>query len=96
MTMAEGFAGSSSRLDAVSRDQRRDILRGCGIAHENMSRIEALPQPALEESPAHLPRSHQQQRAGEAEAHAWPCVSSMVAASDCSADFPAHSTNWKD
>ncbi len=48
--------------------------------------------PAGKQRPAHLPRSHEKERAGEAERHAWPCVSSMVAGSASSGDLagPQH------
>ena len=80
----------------MTRGERRHLGRQRGILDEHQGRIEALTEPALEHRPAHLSRSHQEQWAGEAQCHACPCVSSMVAASASSGDLPAHNTNWKD
>ena len=84
------------RADAAFRDARGDRKRRRGIADEDLLGVEAAGEPAFEQRPAHLPRAHKQQRAGEAEGHACPCVSIMAAASASSADLPAHSTNWND
>src|SRR5512135_2574096 len=84
------------RTDTVARHQRGGLRRRRRILYEDMCRIEPLPEPAGEQGPAHLPRTAENERAGEMECHACPCVSSMVARSASSGDLPAHSTNWKD
>ena len=82
--------------DAVLVGERRRGVVRRWVLNKDRGRVEALLEPSLEQRPAHLARANKQQRAGEAECHALPCVSSIVAASASSADLPAHNTNWKD
>ena len=88
--------GRGAGGDPMTRGERRDLGRRRRVLDEDRRGVEALTEPTLEQRPAHFSRSHQEQRAGEAECHACPCVSSMVAASASSGDLPAHNTNWND
>src|SRR5262245_3996679 len=81
--------------NAVTRGERHDLGRRRRVLDKDGGGIEALPEPTFEQCPAHFTRTHKEQRAGEAEGHACPCVSSSVAASASSGDLPAHNTNWK-